>query len=167
MTDESKTKAVRNAMLGVAFVVMLGLVGYAERNNTANVPDEPDPSDVIDIVVAKEPLAMPEQFREVLKALDAWSIVVINSKNEVIAFSVDGEPRDLCAPSESSDHSARACKQEIPIQDFVMTLGTTSTSNPCGTCVVGGKARSCRKSNNKRNCTTQEFSCGRANCVSN
>lgn len=110
MTDESKTKTVRNAMLGVVVVVMLGCVGYSERNDTANVPDEPDPSDVIDIVVAKEPLAIPEQFREVLTALDTWSILVINSKNEVIAFSVDGEPRDLCAPSKSSDSGARTCK---------------------------------------------------------
>jgi hypothetical protein len=121
MTDESKTKTVRNAMLGVVVVVLLGLVGCLERS--ANMDDKQDPSDVIDIVVAKEPLAIPEQLRKQLEGLDAESVGLIDGKNQLILFSVDGVPRDLCAPSKSSDdYGPRTCKQEIPSKDLMIRL---------------------------------------------
>ncbi|MGI0014907.1 MAG: hypothetical protein ACREBU_15915 [Nitrososphaera sp.] len=166
MTGESKTKTVRNAMLGVVVVVMLGLVGCLGRKDSANMADKLDPSDVVEIAVAKEPLTIPEQLRKELEVLDVESILVINRKNEAIAFSVDGVPRDLCAPSKSSDYGSRRCKQEIPSQDLMMILGSTSASNPCGTCTAGGSPRSCKKSNDMRTCSTQVYDCD-TNCVSN
>ena len=161
MIGESKSKEVRNAMLAVVVVVLLGLVGCAKPNGGANGPAKPDPSDVIQLRVLKEPLPIPEQLGTVLKALDAESILVINHKNEAVAFSVEGGvPRDLCEPSsKSSDYGSGTCSVELPSGDLMMILGASAANNPCSTCSAGGLVRSCRKSSDMVTCSSQVEDC--------
>jgi hypothetical protein len=168
MISESKSKEVRNAMLSVVVVVLLGLVGCAKPNGGINGPD--NLSDVIDLGVPTQSLAIADQLPKLMEGKPVQTIVFITDegpekKGRLFAFSaVDGKPRDLCEPtSKSSDYGSRACSKVLQSGDLLMILGASAANNPCSTCTAGGVGnRSCRKSSDLVTCSSQAEDCDNA-----
>lgn len=160
MTDEGNANNVRNAMVGIVAVVLLGLGGCLTTKDGA---DGPDPSDVIEIVVEQKALTIPEELRTMFGDLDTVTIGLVNSKGQFRAFSVDGGvPRDLCPASEGIRHGSRTCKRELASQDLMVWLSNTGAT--CGACRDSqGNLRACKKSSNRRPCSTAQFIC-RSSC---
>ncbi|MCA1605356.1 MAG: hypothetical protein LC775_07780 [Acidobacteria bacterium] len=168
MTYEGNAKFIRNAMVGIVVVVLLGLVGCSKPKDEADVPGALDPSDVIEIVVEEKALTIPEELRKVFDALRTASFALVDEEGRLRVFSAKGEPRNLCGAGEDNRNGSRTCKQEVPSQDLMIMLRVLSGDPPafggCGKCTdAAGNLRNCKLVSNMRPCSTAQFIC-KTNC---
>jgi hypothetical protein len=129
--------------------VLMSIFPLFRPSDVEKAPPVPDPSDVVDVIVDEKSLRVPDEFRRNLQDVGIASIVLVDNKGRLRAYTIDGASINLCGPRPKGSVGDQMCKHETTSQELV--LGLTGdlivAIGDCGFCDRGdGKSVRCHRS---------------------
>ena len=83
--------------------VLMSIFPLFRPSDVEKAPPVPDPSDVVDVIVDEKSLRVPDEFRRNLQDVGIASIVLVDNKGRLRAYTIDGAPINLCGPRPKGD----------------------------------------------------------------
>lgn len=116
--------------------VLMSIFPLFRPSDVEKAPPVPDPSNVVDVIVDEKPLTVPDEFRRNLQGMGIASIVLVDNRARLRAYTIDGAPINLCGPRSKGGVGEQRCKLEITSQELVFSLSGAGSVDirACGFC---------------------------------